>query len=161
MTLKLNYRPIDTSRAQRLFWPNVEKKSKCWNWKGLKLHGYGIVWTGKVQVKAHRFSWVLHNGEISRGSCVLHKCDNKSCVNPRHLFLGNQDDNMKDMVKKKRQALHRGEQNGRAKLVESDVREIRKRLSKGHRGSDIAKDFNVNRVTIYSIRDRHLWGYLT
>lgn len=73
--------------------------SECWYWRGsLEEFGYG-----RLQSKrAHRLSWTLFNGEIPKGLYVLHKCDIRNCVNPDHLFLGTQIDNMRDMVKKGR-----------------------------------------------------------
>jgi hypothetical protein len=79
----------------------------CWEWMGfIRPSGYGQVHQNKL---AHRVSWELHNGPIPNGVLVLHKCDNKSCVNPDHLFLGSHRDNTQDMMSKGRgnvRALH-------------------------------------------------------
>ena len=70
------------------FWSKVSKTASCWNWIGNKRRGgYGRFLVGYKSVVAHRFSWVLHNGEIPKRMLVLHKCDNPSCVNPLHLEL--------------------------------------------------------------------------
>jgi hypothetical protein len=76
----------------------------CWEWRGSRHHqGYGMFMEAhKKPVKAHRLSWRLHNGEIPASLCVLHRCDNTGCVNPAHLFLGTQLDNIRDMVSKGR-----------------------------------------------------------
>lgn len=71
----------------------------CWEWVGSKRrYGYGQVYfNGKSAVKAHRVAWELAYGPVSDGLCVLHKCDNTACINPDHLFLGSQLDNIRDM----------------------------------------------------------------
>lgn len=102
----------------------------CWVWMaGTSSTGYGLVHTGSRMERAHRMSWELHNGPIPEGkgyhgTCVLHRCDVPSCVNPNHLFLGSQAENMADMNAKGR--VSRGEAHGHAKLTETDVLDIRK-----------------------------------
>ncbi len=83
----------------------VEKTESCWLWKGVKNEdGYGLLYYKKIlkNISTHRASWIIHNGEIPEGLCVLHKCDNPSCVNPKHLFLGTNQDNCNDKMLKKR-----------------------------------------------------------
>ena len=75
----------------------------CWIWLGYcDRNGYGDIKVEYKSWRAHRFSWVLHGGDIPEGQYVLHKCDEPSCVNPDHLFVGTQDDNIQDMIKKGR-----------------------------------------------------------
>lgn len=142
------------------FWSKVKrmKSNECWEWIGyLKPDGYGL--TRNINMKkhnAHRVAWEIIHGEIPKGEgyhgyCVLHKCDNRSCVNPSHLFLGTHKDNMRDMVSKGR-LNRKGENNGRAKLTLNDVNKIR-RLYKGKRGEQTAlgKQFGVAQNTIRDI----------
>jgi hypothetical protein len=88
------------------FWDKVDKKSddECWEWKAFKnKQGYGRMGIAASQcVNAHRVSWVIHNGQIPLGMFICHTCDNPSCVNPHHLFTGSRQDNVNDMIIKKR-----------------------------------------------------------
>jgi len=81
----------------------AEDENGCWPWIGAKTHyGYGKIRKNHKQIGAHRISYELHIGKIPKGMSVLHSCDNPGCVNPKHLFLGTQSDNLKDMFKKGR-----------------------------------------------------------
>ncbi len=87
------------------FWAKVTKHEVgCWDWNASKnKQGYGRMGIGAGQcINAHRVSWVIHNGDIPDGLFVCHKCDNPSCINPKHLFLGTRQDNTNDMMLKKR-----------------------------------------------------------
>lgn len=84
------------------FWHYTKKSEECWEWQGPTNHGYGYIRIDGPKRYMHRFSWELHNGEITDGLFVLHKCDNPSCVNPDHLFLGTQRDNVYDCIAKGR-----------------------------------------------------------
>ena len=88
------------------FFSKVRKTETCWIWIGHRLKkGYGLISRGRrgeTPFQAHRLSYELHIGEIPDGKCVLHTCDNPSCVNPEHLFLGTEKDNTSDMMEKER-----------------------------------------------------------
>src|SRR5229473_531412 len=99
------------------FWSKVRKSDGCWEWiAGKHRFGYGIIrdgGRGSRMRTAHRISWEFHNGSIPAGLWVLHRCDNPQCINPDHLFLGTQFDNMTDAARKGRI------RNGRGKNVSS------------------------------------------
>lgn len=144
------------------FWDKVIKSESCWNWVGWCREGYGRISIGnQVFRSAHRVSWELHNGPIPDGLFVLHKCDNTRCVRPDHLFLGTKGDNNRDRHSKGRSGSHVGELNGRRKLSEADVIEIRRLFSPWKcRYSDLATRFGVSTGTINSIVNRRTWTNL-
>lgn len=120
-------------------------------------HPFGyprIQYKGKVH-KLHRLIWILEKGNITDGLHVLHKCDNPACINPAHLFLGTNDDNVRDMVNKKRN--QKGERHWRAKLTENAVREIRARRDSGMLQKDIAAQYGISRRTVGQIIKRERW----
>lgn len=85
-----------------LFWKKVKKTRTCWEWTAKKVYGYGYLGLNGKSIRAHRFSWELANGKIPPELFVLHKCDNRKCVKPSHLFLGTQKDNIQDAISKNR-----------------------------------------------------------
>ena len=77
-------------------------ETDCQNWTGALRDGYGMVWYKGSLVSAHRLAWEMHNEKVPKGVQVLHKCDNRKCINPYHLFIGNQKDNIQDAISKGR-----------------------------------------------------------
>lgn len=115
---------------------------------------------------AHRISYVLRYGDIPEGAFVLHRCDNALCVNPDHLFLGDQVANMRDCASKGRigalvhpECLPRGERHGMVKLTAAEVREIR--AAAAHTRRDVlAVKYGVHRSTITSIISGKSWAHM-
>lgn len=160
--LKINDRMVSNFISKY----KINDETGCWEWTASIMNsGYGqFLPTNGVCVSAHRFSWVLHNGKICDGLYVLHKCDNKICVNPEHLFLGTAHDNLVDAVKKGRHkpANVKGTRNGSAKLSDDDVLYIRKNFVPRTNGNakELAKLFGVNSVTIRSIVNKFSWKHI-
>lgn len=142
------------------FWDKVDLKDdkECWEWKrATQSKKYGSVGIGNGKTAlAHRVAFMLSNGEIPPGLCVLHKCDNRKCVNPTHLFLGTIQDNNRDMHNKGRHA--KGEKNGRSKLTTDDVNRIRcLHNEKGYSCSRLSKLYDVSSSNISGITKEKYW----
>lgn len=110
--------------TQEKFWSLVNKTDSCWDWAGtLWASGYGrFIFNGKSD-RAHRVSWVLSGKSLLPEDCILHRCDNRKCCNPDHLFIGTRAENNYDKTIKGRQS--KGEDFARAVLKETDIIEIR------------------------------------
>lgn len=168
--------------AKIRFWRQVNKngpihptlKTRCWEWLGaLVSDGYGCIYIHNKRNGAHRFSWELHNGEIPDGLWVLHKCDNPKCVNPSHLFVGNRQQNVDDMMNKGRLEAPKGEKNGFSSLTPDQVLEIRtkfKRQSrKGQKGragnvssnaNELAKEYGISAHHVRALVRKIAWKHL-
>lgn len=127
----------------------------CWEYTGgLNCYGYGQFWW-KGNIRAHRASWLVFNGEIPDGLFVLHRCDNRKCCKPDHLFLGDHQDNATDRVQKNRGLV--GEQHGEAKLTNKQVYEIRNRYVFRFNSRSLANEFGVSIGTIRKIGAGVTW----
>lgn len=144
-----------------LFWSkvNIRSPDECWEWTGCLVgKGYGGFGVKRKTVRAHRQSWILTHGEIPDGLQVLHKCDNHTCVNPNHLFLGTNSDNMADKVSKGRQT--RGESIKKAKLTAAQIVQIRHYHKCGNSHGTIARLFDVDKVTISNVVNHKTWNHV-
>mgnify|MGYP001560408325 CR=1 FL=1 len=158
--------PRPTPAASR-FWNMVrraEGTNECWLWTGAirQAFGYGMFSIAKGQnISTHRYSWELHFGAIPHGLEVLHKCDNPRCVNPDHLFLGTQKDNIQDAKAKGRLKAPVGIINGQSKLTEDEVRRIK--ILRGQRIplKTIAMRFGVSIALVSMIASGKRWPHIT
>ena len=137
-------------------------ESGCWIWTGHYNNlGYGRIKHKYKFYGAHRISYVVHNGEIPDNLCVLHTCDVRCCVNPKHLFLGAHADNMEDMVKKDRahrwDGKRKGVNNPNCRLNEDIVRKIR---LDNRKRKEIANEYGVSISTISEIKNYNKWSHV-
>lgn len=149
------------------FWSKVDRDSAgCWEWVAAKMpNGYGQIeghLSGKKRpLYAHRVSWELTRGPIPDGAWVLHHCDNRGCVNPDHLYLGDHAANMADAVRRGRTAS--GERNSRWKrcnLTPIDVLAIRRQLEAGRLQREIAVEFDTTQQAVSKISLGQSWAWV-
>lgn len=174
--------PEFTTDEVKKFWERVDTSGgddACWTWTGaVSRYAYGLLFIRKRYIRAHRVSYALHHGPIPDGYVIAHKCDNPSCVNPKHLWACTQMENIQDRNRKGRQdhgpnapqwtppeprGRIRGERAPRSRLTEEQVREIRRLYKKGVRGhgySSLAKKFGVHDYAIEMIVKRESWTHI-
>lgn len=154
----IEYTPVFAER----FWSKVGDTTEgCWVWQASKdTRGYGHVWFDGQLFRAHRVAWELTNGPIPEGLVVLHECDFRPCVNPKHLRLGTQRDNIHDAIAKGRNVTLPGTKNGRAQLTEDQVREIRRRHAAGECVRTFAQEYGVAESTVYHVTQQISWKHL-
>lgn len=167
-------RPCVHVDANTRFWQRVNKTETCWEWTGSKLLPptlpYGRFKVGGRDTRAHVYSWIIHFGSVPNGLCVCHRCDNPSCVNPSHLFVGTYADNNHDREAKGRTVLRSGrgespfgERHPLAKLSEVIALTIRENYKAGLRGfgaKTLAKRFGVSKPTIQAVINRETWTHI-
>ena len=150
----------------RFFHNVVKHESGCWLWTGsCSASGYGTLCVNGKATRAHRFSYMIHVGDIPEGLCVCHKCDVRNCVNPEHLFLGTEKENMQDAARKGRKCRATkwrpiGESNIKARVTDADVARIRYGEWSSLSNFEIASLLGVKPKAIYRIRARISWKHL-
>lgn len=134
------------------------EEGECWVWPGLiNANGYGRIQVGAKRLAVHRLAYEAFCGPITDGLHVCHRCDNRPCWNPEHLFLGTRSDNIRDAVSKGRWVTQRGEKHKRAVATADLVRKIRASpLGK----TLAAREFGVSRTQIARIRRRESWKHV-
>ena len=182
-------RPQYTAKVAARFWSKVDRShgpDACWNWTtSVFSSGYGQFKVIDRNLRSNRVAWELTHGPIPDGMSVLHRCDNRRCVNPAHLWLGTHKDNMRDMTEKERAAtgdrngsrLHpdrlvrgdshparthpetrQGERNGSARLTADQVRAIRMCYATGKESfRTLSLEYGVSKQTIARIIRRKNW----
>lgn len=164
----LKQKDIKDSLKQR-FWKYVTKKDSCWEWVAKsKVQGYGVIGIGgrkEGKILSHRLSYVMHKGDIPEcdehhGMVVMHTCDNRLCVNPDHLVLGTQKDNVKDMDEKGRRVtvVKKGEAHHMTTITAGQAKEIY--LANGVYRL-IAERFGCTVAVVKSIKRRVTWRHAT
>lgn len=154
----------DKTPAERILEKVIKTDVGCWIWTGSVTNSskpsnsYGnVIYKGRL-TPAHRASYQEFKGEIPVGLLVLHRCDIPLCVNPDHLFVGSQSDNMYDMTNKNRHPYTEAEEHHRSKLTNDQVREIRgSLLSHGK----MAKEMGVTKRTIINVRQMKVYRSVT
>lgn len=151
------------------FWTKVNKspglgpKGDCWEWTSSISKGYGQLGAGGRQgrnLRAHRFSWELHYGNIPLDKVVCHKCDNPPCVRPEHLFLGTRAENRKDMFFKGRGNIPFGIRNGNSKLTEFKVKVIKEEVDRETNRKFLCELFGITNGLIAKIIHKKVWSYV-
>lgn len=144
------------------FWAKVAtgEPAACWEWHATRRNGYGRIKVDGKLKSAHRIAYQLYHGDIPPGMKVCHRCDNPSCVNPAHLFLGKQKDNVQDMIEKGRYHPVCGEKQGNAKLTAAQVRRIRAQHSAGSSYTQLGAMYKIHRSTIGRVVTRKTWKHI-
>jgi hypothetical protein len=170
-----------TPKANNRFWDRVDIRndSDCWEWVGTKgSAGYGYLYLNGIKLTVTRVMWMVKVGKIPSGHIICHKCDNPSCVNPNHLFVGTFKDNSADMTLKGRNGSHakpenlfrgkhqntepwpRGEKHFRTKITKDDVLLVRKLNAEGFSGVEISKKTGVKYHTVSDILLNRSWTHV-
>jgi hypothetical protein len=155
-------KPTARERLERRFWAKVDRSDPdgCWPWIGFRRKaGYGCFFAlGQSRQATHVALWLTTGEWLPKGIFACHHCDNPSCVNPAHLFLGTAADNARDCLEKGRDVNPQGERNGSAKLTEDDVRAI---LAAPESQRQLAAKYGVTQQLIGLIRTRKIWRHVT
>lgn len=151
------------SLLERLSYNSKMLKNGCIVWTGyVEKTGYATMRFKGNRIKVHRASWIAHNGDIPDGLLILHKCDNRKCINPDHLFIGTQQDNMDDMKTKGRdnRVGVKGSKNHNTNIDEVDVKMIRQRFIDGESRKTLMCDYQLGKTTLQSILSNKSWKHV-
>jgi hypothetical protein len=147
------------------FWTHATRSDGCWLWAGNvhKISGYGTSsWDsgegGLRFISAHVMAYRLFRGGVPPDTLVRHTCDVRHCVNPEHLILGNQTENMRDCIERGRIA--RGSRQGLSRMTEDRVLELRYRHARGETGGTLAKVYGISQATVSQITRRVTWRHV-
>lgn len=160
---------MTTTQAARFYAAVASSgNDECWPWRlYLRYNGYGQFMLNHKPFLAHRVAYSLAFGDFDASQSVCHRCDNRACCNPAHLFLGTHTDNVRDMYKKGRAGCHlrperlaRGDRHGNSKLRESDIPTIRSMCLKGVHQRIIAKQYGVSQSQITAINTGKTWRHV-
>lgn len=144
-------------KYRQMFEEHVVRQEGCWGWKSfLDNGGAGKIGSRDHAISAYRASWILHMGKIPEALSVLHKCHNRACTNPDHLYLGTAKDNYDDMVNAGRRKASKQHAKS-AKLNREKAKEVKRRLLNGESQYSIARFFEVSRGTIQDIHRGKSW----
>jgi len=149
--------------VEQRFWNYVEQgdPNECWPWTGATTNDYGVIRDdapSSKMVRATHVSLRIDGRNVGLGEMALHTCDNPPCVNPNHLFVGSNNDNMKDKVTKGR-SIGRATTGG-SHLSEADVLEIRRRCALGESSRSIAADYSISSPHVINIKNRKTWKHI-
>jgi hypothetical protein len=153
------------------FWFHVDRsggEDACWIWTGYvkQRTGYGAIWLNGRELKVHRVAYFLEHGRIDESLMVLHKCDVRLCVNPKHLYQGTAKDNGEDTSRRGHVRKMYGETNGKAKLTLQTVKAIKRMLADKASGRchlrqyEIADYFGVSQATVSYLKNGGRWDFL-
>lgn len=136
----------------------IRYTESCWIWEGTKYKGYGCIQIKGKHCRPHRLLFEHFKGEIPKGMSLCHFCDNPSCVNPDHLWIGTTQDNSNDMIKKGRSL--KGTKNHKCIIDDDKALYIRFLCDNGYSVLSISKYFDISRGAIYAIKYRKNWKHL-
>lgn len=166
------------TQSDESFWRKVNRSDSpdgCWEWQGAIWRGYGAVGRNGKTIGTHRYSYILAYGAIPPGKLICHKCNNRRCVNPSHLYAGTSKDNHNDSVRagtavhpenitSSRFGVARpapiGTEHPLSKLTEDLVRQIRQRAADGETHRAIAASLGIGKTIVTDVKNRKRWGWV-